>query len=93
MVLISIKTQLRRPGLLARPALLLAKRIGAVEEALLGAESDPARRAWIRARRELGLEVRLYSYWCYTDVSIFLIVGAALTGLILEQWGLLTRQA
>ena len=74
---------------------LFCQRFDAEEAAILGAETDPSRRAWLDARRRLGEitgnnEARLYSLMCYTDDSHGMCVGIDRLVRMLRCWRGLT---
>ena len=74
---------------------LFCQRFDAEEAAILDAETDPSRRAWLDARRKLGEitgnnEARLYSLMCYTDDPHGMCVGVDRLVRMLRCWRGLT---
>ena len=74
---------------------LFCQRFDAEEAAILDAETDPSRRAWLDARRKLGTitgnnEARLYSLMCYTDDPHGMCVGVDRLVRMLRCWRGLT---
>ena len=67
---------------------LLLRRFDASEGALLDAETDPVRRAYLDARARLGpAQALLWAARCFTDDSAFAVVGAARTVRFIITWG------
>ena len=74
---------------------LFCQHFDAEEAAILGAETDPSRRAWLDARRRLGEitdnnETRLHSLMCYTDDPHGMCVGIDRLVRMLRCWRGLT---
>ena len=74
---------------------LFCQRFDAEETAILDAETDSSRRAWLDARRKLGKltgnnETRLYSLMCYTDDPHGMCVGIDRLVRMLRCWRGLT---
>ena len=67
---------------------LLLLRFDVSEGALLDSETDPARRAYLADRARIGVhQAVLWAARCFTDDSIFAVVGADRTVRLLISWG------
>ena len=77
---------------------IFRRRVDAVEDELLRADTRPAAQQWLRERAALearkgGHQRRLYSIHCYCDDSITAVVGAERAIRLLKEWRKLTQES